>query len=353
MISAWMLLAFGAMFGWGFGQGFTKKFINDVSGTKFCLYFVFAVSTVNIGLWLYWGAPDPFHYFLPLFDSAGNVVMIESLDAAGNVIMENGIPVMIEKLSTETAFAGEFVFWGTFSYVLDGIAWAAYFVCIRYAPIAIVGTVAAAYPAIVMAVSYFWYTDPINAPTPIMWVGGIAVVAGCVLLGYTPKSAVDPNEDNSHVVAKYWIPLSIIAALGWGLAFSCLGYSTSEYASLPGADGTAQLVLSVIGDGIILIPLALIEGKKDTHSMEGMKLAVTPMILFAVGNVCNMLAYSAEGGADNSGLIAAIGAAYPMITLGFAYIFLKERIIAFHWMAIAIIMSGIMLCTGMVGLMMG
>ena len=248
MISAWMLLAFGAMFGWGFGQGFTKKYINDVSGTKFCLYFVFAVSFVNIALWLYWGAPNPFY--------------------------------------TETGeFAGAFKFWGIFSYVLDGIAWAAYFVCIRYAPIAIVGTVAAAYPAIVMGVLYLWIGQE---ATTIMWIGGIAVVAGCVLLGYTPASDVDDSVDNSHVVAKYWIPLAITAALGWGFAFACLGYSTSEVASLPGADGTKQLILSVIGDAIILIPFALIAGKGDKHDMEGLKLAVLPMVLFAVGNACNM-----------------------------------------------------------------
>jgi len=37
-----------------------------------------------------------------------------------------------------------------------------------------------------------------------------------------------------------------------------------------------------------------------------------------------------------------------MVTLGFAYIFLKEKIIAFHWFAIAVVIGGIMICTGAV-----
>ncbi|MCH7534509.1 MAG: hypothetical protein IH948_01965, partial [Bacteroidetes bacterium] len=99
----WALFALGAMLGWGFGQGFTKKFINDVTGTKFCLYFVFAVAVVNITMWTKSGAPNPF-------------------------------------LTSEGLFASEFVYWTVGAYILNGIAWAAYFICIKYAPIAVVGT---------------------------------------------------------------------------------------------------------------------------------------------------------------------------------------------------------------------
>jgi drug/metabolite transporter (DMT)-like permease len=36
------------------------------------------------------------------------------------------------------------------------------------------------------------------------------------------------------------------------------------------------------------------------------------------------------------------------VTLGFAYVFLKERIIAFHWLSVAVVMTGLMVCTGTV-----
>lgn len=305
MISMWMLFAFGAMFGWGFGQGFTKKYINDVSGTKFCLYFVFAVAALNIPLWLKAGAPNPFY--------------------------------------TDTGeFAEEFVFWGTFSYVLDGIAWAAYFICIKYAPIAIVGTVAAAYPAIMMVVLYFWMGQN---PTAIQWAGGITVVLGCIGLGYTPKSALDKSIDNSHVVPKYWIPLAVLAAFGWGFGFSCLDYTMKS--NLPGATEQKQFLLMVLGDGMIMIPFALIFGRKtDTHSWSGIKLAAIPMIFFALGNICMPQAFAADTEGNAGGLIGAISAAYPMVTLAFAYIVLKEKIIAFHWVSIAVVIGGIIVCTG-------
>jgi drug/metabolite transporter (DMT)-like permease len=41
-----------------------------------------------------------------------------------------------------------------------------------------------------------------------------------------------------------------------------------------------------------------------------------------------------------------------MVTLGFAYVFLKERIIAFHWFAVSVVIAGIVVCTGTVGLIM-
>lgn len=307
MISMWMLFALGAMFGWGLGQGFTKKFINDVSGTKFCLYFVFAVAALNIPLWIKAGSPNPF------YTDAGE-------------------------------FTWAFAFWGTFSYVLDGIAWAAYFICIKYAPIAIVGTVAAAYPAIMMVVLYFWMGQD---PSALQWAGGITVVLGCIGLGYTPKSAVDETTDDSHVVPRYWIPLAIIAALGWGFAFSCLAYTMGS--GLPGATEEKQFILMVLGDGMIMIPFALIFGRKtDTHSWGSIKLAAIPMAFFALGNICMPQAMAADTEGQFGGLIGAISAAYPMVTLGFAYIILKERIIPFHWFAIAVVIGGIMACTGAV-----
>lgn len=305
MMSTWMVYAIGAMFGWGLGQGFTKKYISDVSGTKFCLYFVFAVAALNIPLWVRAGAPNPF-------------------------------------LTDSGEFAGRFVFWGTFSYVLDGIAWAAYFICIKYAPIAIVGTVAAAYPAIMMVVLYFWMGQD---PSGVQWAGGIAVVLGCIGLGYTPKFAVDKSVDNSHVVARYWIPLAVIAALGWGFAFSCLSYTMGS--DLPGASESKQFVLMVLGDGLVMVPFALILGRKtDKHSWSGIKLAAIPMAFFALGNICMPQAFAADTEGQFGGLIGAVSAAYPMVTLAFAYIVLKEKIIAFHWGAIAVVIGGIMLCTG-------
>jgi drug/metabolite transporter (DMT)-like permease len=306
-----MLFAFGAMFGWGLGQGFTKKFINDVSGTKFCLYFVVAVSVVNLIIWASNGSPNPF------YTEAGE-------------------------------FETGFVTFGILSYLFDGIAWAAYFICIKYAPIAIVGTVSAAYPAIVMTVLYFWIGQD---PSSIMWAGGVLVVFGCIGLGFTPKSAIDEDIDNSHVVPGIWVPLAILAAVSWGLAFSCLGFTFSDTANFEGAAGSDIYPLMAIGDAIVMVPFALIAGgKKDTHTFSGIKLAAIPMIFFALGNACMPLANAFDTEGLYGGLIAAISAAYPMVTLGFAYVFLKERIIAFHWFSVAVVMTGIVVCTGTVGM---
>jgi drug/metabolite transporter (DMT)-like permease len=186
-----------------------------------------------------------------------------------------------------------------------------------------------------------------------MWAGGVLVVLGCIGLGFTPKSAIDEDIDNSHVVPRIWIPLAVLAAVAWGLTFSFLGYTFSDAAGFEGAEGADIYPLMAIGDAMIMVPFALYSGRKtDTHTLGGLKLAAIPMIFFALGNACMPLANAFDTEGLYGGLIAAISAAYPMVTLGFAYVFLKERVIAFHWFAVSVVMAGIMVCTGTVDLIM-
>ncbi|MCH7534510.1 MAG: hypothetical protein IH948_01970, partial [Bacteroidetes bacterium] len=195
-----------------------------------------------------------------------------------------------------------------------------------------------------MVILYYWTGA---SPSALGWSGGIAVVVGCIILGYTPKSAMDENVDNTHVVANIWIPLAVLAAIGWALCFSMGSYIGG--ADLPGFDVNKQFILMLIGNAIIMVPFALIAGRKtDTHSFNGIKLAVIPMALFAFGDICIPQAFEAEGADQYGGLIGAISGAYPMVTLAFAFVVLKEKIIALHWGAIAFVISGIMLCTGAV-----
>ena len=141
--------------------------------------------------------------------------------------------------------------------------------------------------------------------------------------------------------------MAVIAAVGWGFSFSCLAFTMGS--GLPGATEEKQFLLMVFGDGMIMIPFALIFGRKtDVHSWSGIKLAAIPMAFFALGNICMPQAMAADTEGQSGGLVGAISAAYPMVTLAFAFIVLKEKIIKFHLFAIAVVIAGIMTCTGAV-----
>src|SRR5690242_13916324 len=106
---AWLVPSLLALFLYGIGQGLVKQWISEIPPARYCLYFIFAKATVNLGY--FFTHPHP-----PL-------VTHESLN---------------------------FALTGFGAYLLDGIGWAFYFEAIVSGPIAIIGTLSAAYPALVV-----------------------------------------------------------------------------------------------------------------------------------------------------------------------------------------------------------
>src|SRR5687768_4866036 len=103
----WLTPTLIALLLYGLGQGFVKKWIAEVPPARFCLYFVVAKALVNIGYFVTQEHPSPF--------------------------APEGM---------------KFLMAGVIAYVLDGLGWIFYFESIVSGPIAIVGTLSAAYPAL-------------------------------------------------------------------------------------------------------------------------------------------------------------------------------------------------------------
>ncbi|MBI2982112.1 MAG: DMT family transporter, partial [Deltaproteobacteria bacterium] len=176
----WMPPTLAAMFFWGLGQGLVKKYIEDVSPAKFCLYYIIARSVV-MGC----------YYFYEL--SIGEVPPFFAPEARG------------------------FVVYGLLTYLLDGIAWILYYESIICGPITIVGTLSAAYPALTVVMAKIFLDEQIGH---YQLAGVILVIISCIGLSLPHKEAITEKVKQGR-----WIPLATSALLIWGISATISKYA--------------------------------------------------------------------------------------------------------------------------------
>ena len=281
----WLLPTLIALFAYGIGQGLVKKNIGDVSPARFCLYFVVAKALVNLG------------YFLSTEHPA--VLSHESRN---------------------------FMLMGIFSYILDGAAWILYFQSIVKGPITIVGTLSAAYPAITVLLARIFLNE---ALTENQYIGIAAVIGGCILLSYSPAGSDD------KIISKSWIPLAATALLVWGISQTLIKHAyTFENAN----EGNLALC-NTIGGFLTLGIYGWFRGRQGNHSLGEWKRSFFPMALMALGDLGVLIAVKT----GPVSIVIPVSGAYPVVTLGFAWFVLKERILPLHWIAIFLVVGGIYL----------
>jgi len=284
----WLTPTLMALVFWGLGQGFVKKYISEVPPARFCLYFVVAKGIVN--LW-YFGTNE----HLPPFAPEGMGFFLVALLA----------------------------------YVMDGIGWILYFQSIVYGPISIVGTLSATYPAVTIVLARIFLAEML---TPPQYVGVSLVILSCLGLAYGPS---DSESKKTH---GRWIPLAVSAVLVWGVAWTIMKYAYS----LPSADEANMALFNTMGSFLTLGIYGLLYGRKGVHSFREWSVSFLPMGLMAAGDLSVIIA--AKTGPVS--IVAPLSGAYPVVTLGFAWMVLKERITTFQWWCIAFLLVGMFLSPG-------
>jgi len=281
----WLTPSLIAVLLYGLGQGFVKKWIGEVAPARFCLYFIVARALFFIPFWAFSDhpsllAPDG-HTFLAL---------------------------------------------GIFAYLLDGTGWILYFESIIAGPITIVGTLSAAYPALVVVFARIFLGEQL---TPLQYGAVIVVIGGCIGLSYSPGGG------DARIVGRRWIPLSFGALLCWATAQTIVKYSYG----LPEADPANMAIASLLGGALTLGSFGLIKGRAGAHSVHAWARALVPMLMMAGGDLGVLIA-SQVGPIS---IVTPLTGAYPVVTLVFARIVLKERISRLQWGFLAAIIGGICL----------
>ena len=276
---------------WGLGQGFVKKWISEVPPARFCLYFVVAKAIVNVGYFLTQQHPNPF--------------------AAEGI---------------------RFLLAGVFAYTLDGLAWIFYFESIVAGPITIVGTLSAAYPALTVLFARIFLNEKLQT---LQYWAIAAVIAGCLGLSYAPP---DPN---AKVTQKRWIPFAASALILWGIAQTIVKWSYG----LPNAHEANMALFNTFGGILTLGVYGLLKGRTGVHSAREWLKSFLPMGMMAGGDLGVIIA-SRVGPIS---LVTPISGAYPVVTLIFAALVLRERITWFQIVSVSLIIAGIVFSPGMPG----
>ena len=285
---AWLAPALLALFLYGIGQGLVKKWISEVPPARFCLYFVVAKAIVNLGFF-------STHYHPPPLDPAGRA----------------------------------FLWAGILAYLLDGTGWILYFESIVAGPITIVGTLSAAYPALTVVFARIFLGETLRA---VQYVGVACVILGCLGLSYAPP------EPGAKVTSKRWIPLAVIALILWGAAQTVVKYSYG----LPRSSEVNLALFNTIGGALTLGVFGWLKGRQGTHSGREWLRSFLPMGMMAGGDLGVILATRA----GPVSIVTPLTGAYPLVTLGFAALALKESVTRLQWACIVLILVGMFLSPG-------
>jgi drug/metabolite transporter (DMT)-like permease len=284
---AWLTPALIALLLYGLGQGFVKKWIGEVAPARFCLYYVFTNSLVNLGFFS--THPHP---------------------------------------SLLAADAHQFLGFGVLAYLIDGLAWILYFQSIAVGPVAIVGTLSAAYPALTVVFARLFLHEHL---APMQYAAVAFVIGGSIGLAYAP-AGLDSNMAN-----RRWVPLSLMALLCWGMSNTLIKYSYT----LPEANEASLALCSSIGGGLSLGVFGLLRGRQGPHSIMAWLHSFVPMGMMAGGSLGLIIA--ARYGPIS--IVSPLIGAYPIVTLIFAALVLKEPITRLQYSCIGVIVTGILICS--------
>jgi drug/metabolite transporter (DMT)-like permease len=295
----WFVPALVALFSYGIGQGLVKKWIAAVPPARFCLYFVAAKSIVN----------------LAYFSTQDHPVLLD----------EAGFP---------------FLGLGVLAYVLDGLGWILYFQSIVMGPITIVGTLSAAYPALTVLFAGIFLHE---ALAPLQYAGVIAVISGCIGLSRPP--ADEAISVTSQPIRKLWIPLSLAALVLWAASQTLVKYSYG----LPVSSEVNLALCNMVGGMLTLGIYGFLFGRAAQSKAQRVGpewiRSFLPMGLMAGGDLGVLIA-NRFGPVS---IVTPITGAYPLVTLGFATLFLRESIGRFQWFCVGLILLGMGLSTWIPG----
>ena len=287
-MAIWLVPTLVSLFLYGIGQGLVKKYIEEVPPARFCLYFVAAKAILNLTCF-----------------------------------------ALFRKAEIFTAAAADFDGICLVAYVMDGLGWLLYFQAIVHGPIAIVGTLSAAYPALTILFARMFLHEQL---TLLQYAGVTLVIGGCLGLSYAPTAP------GSRAPDPRWIPLSFAAVLLWGCSSTLL---KAAY-RLPGADEVNVLVFSTLGGMATLGVYGLARGLKGASNPREWTRSFVPMGMLAGGDIGFIVA-TRYGPVS---LTTPLSGAYPVITVIFARLVLGERVGLLQGACIAAILGGIALTPG-------
>lgn len=282
-MSVWLTPALFALFSYGFGQGLVKKYVGDVPPARFCLFFIIARTIVGLGYY---------------------------------AVHSDG----------QWPGLNPFLSWCLLVYILDGLGWILYYQSILSGPISLVGTLSAAYPGVTVLLASIFLHEKLSG---VQYVGVALVLAGCLGLSYSPP---EPGEEGK---SRRWIALAGTALACWGVGQTLLKHAYT----LAGASEIDAMLMMTAGGWMTLGVYGVVGGWRGEWSVSDSARAMIPMGLMAMGDAAVIVA-TRDGPVS---VVAPLTAAYPVVTIAFARVALKEEITRWQYLCVTATITGMVL----------
>jgi drug/metabolite transporter (DMT)-like permease len=190
-----------------------------------------------------------------------------------------------------------------------------------------VGTLSAAYPALTVVFARIFLGEELGT---LQYVAVALVIGGCLGLSYSPPDA------DIKILSRRWIPLAFLALICWATSNTIVkhAYSFAE------ASEVNLMACNTIGGVLSLGLYGFLKGRQGSHSAREYLHSFVPMGMMAGGDLGVMIA-SRYGPIS---IVVPLTGAYPVVTLAFAALILKERISKLQYGCVGAIIAGMVLC---------
>lgn len=324
ILSSMLILSFLSISFLGIAQGLIKLLIKNIDPSRFCLFFVIAKILVNTAYFVTNDHPNP-------FDNQGI----------------------------------EFMFIGVLGYILEGLGWITFLNIVIYYPIMLLVSISSLYIILSNFISTFVGLETISINQYIsLFIALISLNYIYLLnknnnLSYSiidlKKLSLNKNSENDivnkcslggkcasnrscSVKASKKFPLVIYTIVFWTISQILINYSFN----LPNASQTNMLIYNSVGSALTLGTYGLFYGLRcSISSMKEVGKAFLPMFMISSGYIFYILSKDYIG--EQNILISKLFYLYPIITIIFAFIFLKEKINKEQWILVLLILLGIQL----------
>lgn len=207
--------------------------------------------------------------------------------------------------------------------IVNGIAWIFYFRALQSGPAAIVQTVTAAYTALAALLALVFLKERLVA---VQLVGITMVIVAGMLLGY----GGGPGETTA---LGGWFVASLITLLCWAVAVTVFKHAYHQ----EGANDYIFFLANWAGMLLMLLPYGLYAAEPWTGG--DLKLAWLIVGLYALGDLTLFAAIN-RGPAS---IVSPLSGLYPIPTLAYSALVLKETVLDVQWAAIGMVLVAIVL----------
>jgi transporter family protein len=305
--AAWLPYLVATVLFYGLAQALTKQFMANLSAAAFIVLYVLVKAVINTGAFFTLG-------HAPLFDGAANTFIALSL--CGNLV--------------------------------NGFAWLFYYKALESGKVSLVGSVTAGYPALTVVLALLFLHEH------VVWYQALGIV---MVIGSGVLVALGPTEDAAAVAPaelavaggppemvaapaapapdRRWLVYSLLVFAGWGIFSAFIKAAFNA----PHADTYTFFIWNAIGAAVVLGPYGLWGVRKEGGlgpTNEVLK-ALLPTALFALGDLALFKAFEA----GPATIVAPLSTVYPLVTLLYAAPVLKERITLTQWLAVMLLIAGI------------